>query len=98
MDQRILNLPRTLGDKKMGFLVSLETGSSNPEGESKSSILGLLNPPKNQRILWRNQEITTNGLESSPPGVLDSREEMRVEGVSFTRVEVKNSETRPSGF
>jgi hypothetical protein len=43
----ISNLPRTLGDHKMGFLVPLERGSSNPEGESESPILGELNPPKN---------------------------------------------------
>jgi hypothetical protein len=40
-------LPRTLGDQKMRFLVPLERGSSNPEGESESRIFGELNPPKN---------------------------------------------------
>jgi hypothetical protein len=58
----ISNLPRTLGDQKMGFLVPLERGSSNPEGESESPILGELNPPKNWRIPQRYQEITTKGV------------------------------------
>jgi hypothetical protein len=29
----------------------------NPVGESETPILGELNPPKNRRIPWRNQEI-----------------------------------------
>jgi hypothetical protein len=32
-----------------------------PVGESETPILGELNPPKNSRILWRNQEIATKG-------------------------------------
>jgi hypothetical protein len=77
----------------MGFLIPLERGSLNPEGESESPILGELNPPKNQRIPRRNQEIATKGLESSPLGVLESGEEKRSEGVSFTWVGIKNTET-----
>jgi hypothetical protein len=58
----ISNLPRSLGDQKMRFLVPLERGSSNPVGESESPILGEWNPPMNQRIPRRNQEITTKGV------------------------------------
>jgi hypothetical protein len=76
----------------------LERGSSNPEGESESPILGELNPPNNRRIPQRNQEITTKDLESSPLGVLESGEEMRGEGVSFTPGRVKTTETEHSGF
>jgi hypothetical protein len=45
----------------MGFLVLLERGSSNPEGETESPILGELNSSKNRRIPWRNHEIITMG-------------------------------------
>jgi hypothetical protein len=68
----------------MRFLVPLERGSSNPKGESESPILGELNPPKNQRIPQRNQEIATKLIESPPLGVLETGEEMTSEGVSFT--------------
>jgi hypothetical protein len=61
----------------------------NLVGELETPILVELNPPKNSRIPWRSHEIATKGLESSPLGVLERREEMRGEGVSFTRVGVK---------
>jgi hypothetical protein len=62
-------------------------------GEIRVSDPWELNPPKNQRIPRRNQEIATKGLESSPLGVLESGEEKRSEGVSFTWVGIKNTET-----
>jgi hypothetical protein len=42
----------------MGSLVHLEKGASNPEGGSKSPILGKLNEPMNQEIPQRNLQIT----------------------------------------
>jgi hypothetical protein len=36
-------------------------GREKPVGESETPVLGKLIPPKNTKIPWRNQGITTKG-------------------------------------
>jgi hypothetical protein len=89
----------------MGFLVPLERGSSNPEGETESPIHGELNPPTNQRIPRRNQENATKGSNELSMVCSLERKGMSGEGVCFTRVGLKTqkldtpiSKTGPSSF
>jgi hypothetical protein len=48
--------------------------------ESETPILGELNPHMNPKIPLRIQEMANRVLESSPSGVLESWERMRVKG------------------
>jgi hypothetical protein len=50
----------------------LEKGR-NRWGESETSVLGELNPPKNSKIPRRNLEIANGGLKASPQPVLERR-------------------------
>jgi hypothetical protein len=69
-------------------------------GESEISVLGELNPPKNSKIPWWNQEIANESLEVTLTVVLERmrvRSERINEGVSSIRG-VKPTKTRYSAF
>jgi hypothetical protein len=44
-------------------------GREKPVGESETPVLGKLIPPKNTKIPWRNQEITTKRRVKKSEGV-----------------------------
>jgi hypothetical protein len=51
-----------------------------PVGESETPALGELNPPKNRRIPWRNQEIANGETWRALMIVLEKRRVKRVKG------------------
>jgi hypothetical protein len=58
--------------------IPLEGGK--PVGELKTPVLGELNPPKNRRIPWMNQEIVNGETWRALTVVLEKRRVKRVKG------------------
>jgi hypothetical protein len=79
-------------------LVPLERVSSNPEGKLDLPIVGELNPPKNQWIPWRNQEIANGETWGALTVALEKWRVKKSEGVSLFGEGVKNMKIGLSGY
>jgi hypothetical protein len=75
-------------------------GREKQVGESEALVLRKLIPPKNTKILWRNEGVTTKGSWAALMVVLEKRRVKKSEGVRRVKSVwvYEPTKTRQSGF